>query len=57
MITKGRSRDTGYFGMLDNEWPARKATFEHWLTPENFDAAGKQRMSLRELNAMPRPSA
>jgi RimJ/RimL family protein N-acetyltransferase len=57
MITKGRSRDTAYFGMLDNEWPARKATFEHWLTPENFDAAGKQRMSLRELNAMPRPSA
>ena len=28
MITKGRSRDTAYFSMLDHEWPARKASFE-----------------------------
>jgi RimJ/RimL family protein N-acetyltransferase len=57
MITKGRTRDTAYFSMLDSEWPARKAAFERWLAPENFDAAGKQRTSLRELNAMPRVSA
>jgi RimJ/RimL family protein N-acetyltransferase len=57
MIAKGRNRDTAYFGMLDSEWPARKAAFEHWLTPENFDAAGKQRMSLRELNAAPLQSS
>ena len=25
MITKGRSRDTAYFSMLDREWPVRKA--------------------------------
>jgi RimJ/RimL family protein N-acetyltransferase len=52
MIAKGRTRDTAYFSMLDSEWPARKAAFEKWLTPENFDASGKQRTSLSELNKM-----
>ena len=50
MIGKGRSRDTAYYSMLDGEWPTRKAAFERWLAPENFDAAGKQRVSLSELN-------
>jgi len=51
MIAKGRNRDTAYYSMLDDEWPARKAAFERWLAPENFDGAGKQKMSLSELNA------
>jgi RimJ/RimL family protein N-acetyltransferase len=51
MISKGRSRDTAWFAMLDTEWPARKAAFERWLAPENFDAEGRQRTRLRELNA------
>jgi RimJ/RimL family protein N-acetyltransferase len=50
MIAKGRNRDTAYFSILDGEWPARKAAFERWLAPENFDADGKQRVSLSELN-------
>jgi RimJ/RimL family protein N-acetyltransferase len=49
-IAKGRNRDTAYFSMLDGEWPARKAAFERWLAPENFDVEGKQRVSLSELN-------
>ena len=52
MISKGRTRDTAYYSMLDNEWPARKATFERWLAPENFDAQGRQRTSLSELNGV-----
>jgi RimJ/RimL family protein N-acetyltransferase len=52
MIAKARNRDTAYFSMLDGEWPARKAAFERWLAPENFDAAGKQQVSLSELNAV-----
>jgi RimJ/RimL family protein N-acetyltransferase len=52
MIAKGRNRDTAYFSMLDSEWPARKAAFERWLTPGNFEADGKQRVSLSELNAV-----
>ena len=47
MITKGHSRDTAWFSMTDSEWPARKASFERWLSPENFDQRGRQKISLR----------
>jgi RimJ/RimL family protein N-acetyltransferase len=46
MIIKGRSRDTGWFAMLAADWPARRAVFERWLAPENFDAGGTQRERL-----------
>jgi RimJ/RimL family protein N-acetyltransferase len=52
MIVKGRSRDTAWFAMLDSEWPARKAALERWLDPANFDAQGKQKVSLSELTAI-----
>jgi RimJ/RimL family protein N-acetyltransferase len=42
MIIKGRNRDTAWFSMMDAEWPERKAAFEEWLTPSNFDGEGKQ---------------
>jgi RimJ/RimL family protein N-acetyltransferase len=51
MIAKGRNRDTAYYSMLDSEWPARKAAFERWLAPDNFDPSGRQRVSLSEWNA------
>ena len=40
MIVKGRNRDTAWFAMLDSEWPARKAAYERWLSPDNFDRRG-----------------
>jgi RimJ/RimL family protein N-acetyltransferase len=46
MIVKGRSRDTAWYAMLDGDWPERKARFERWLAPENFDASGQQRVKL-----------
>jgi RimJ/RimL family protein N-acetyltransferase/putative methionine-R-sulfoxide reductase with GAF domain len=46
MILKERSRDTAWFSMLDSEWPARKAAFERWLDPANFDDDGRQRARL-----------
>jgi RimJ/RimL family protein N-acetyltransferase len=49
MIVKGRSRDTAWFAMLDTDWPARKAEFERWLAPENFDAAGRQKTRLMHV--------
>ena len=52
MIVKGRSRDSAWFAMIDTDWPVRKAAFERWLAPDNFDAAGRQRTSLRELNGV-----
>jgi RimJ/RimL family protein N-acetyltransferase len=47
LVVKGRNRDTAWFSMLDNEWPARKANLERWL------AAEPGSVSLRELNAVP----
>jgi RimJ/RimL family protein N-acetyltransferase len=51
MIVKGRNRDTAWFSMLDSEWPTRKAAFERWLDPLNFDASGRQKQSLSALRA------
>ncbi len=51
MIVKARSRDTAWFAMTDADWPARKAAFERWLAPANFDADGRQKTRLSELNA------
>jgi len=48
-IAKGRNRDTAWYSMLDSEWPARKAAFERWLAPDNFDADGRQRTRLNAL--------
>jgi len=49
MIIRGRSRDTAWYSIVDDEWPAIRAAFERWLAPENFDAAGIQRRSLASL--------
>jgi RimJ/RimL family protein N-acetyltransferase len=51
MIIKGRNRDTAWFSMLDSEWPLRRANFERWLAPSNFDPDGQQVLSLSNLNA------
>jgi len=50
MIAKGRNRDNAWFSMLDSEWPERKRNFERWLAPDNFDSAGRQKISLAALN-------
>jgi RimJ/RimL family protein N-acetyltransferase len=46
IVYRQRSRDTTWFSIIDAEWPARKAAFEAWLAPDNFDAAGLQRRPL-----------
>jgi RimJ/RimL family protein N-acetyltransferase len=46
VVYKGRSRDTAWFSITDGEWPVLRTAFERWLSPENFDAQGKQRMAL-----------
>ena len=51
MVVKGRNRDTAWFSLLDREWPAALAAFEHWLAPDNFDPAGRQRTSFSALMA------
>jgi len=48
-VVKGRNRDTAWFSVIDSEWPGIKAAFEQWLDPGNFDADGRQRVSLSGL--------
>ena len=48
-VIKGRNRDTAWFSITDADWPARRAAFEAWLAPENFDSSGLQRRSLAQL--------
>ena len=49
MVVKGRNRDTAWFAITDDEWPAVRAGFRAWLSPDNLDAAGRQRRTLGEL--------
>jgi hypothetical protein len=41
-IVKGRNRDTAWYAITDDEWPAIRAGFQGWLSPENFDSDGQQ---------------
>ena len=45
-LYKGRNRDTAWYSIIDREWPQRKAAFEAWLDPANFDEQGRQRAPL-----------
>lgn len=45
-VIKARNRDTAWYSIIDAEWPSRRAAFEEWLAPGNFDASGAQRRSL-----------
>jgi len=49
VVHKGRNRDTAWYAVIDSEWPVLEATFKHWLDPDNFDAAGKQKTRLSDL--------
>lgn len=51
VIVKGRTRDTSWFSIIDEEWPALRAAYSAWLEPGNFDASGRQRLRLSELTA------
>jgi RimJ/RimL family protein N-acetyltransferase/ribosomal protein S18 acetylase RimI-like enzyme len=50
MVVKGKNRDTAWFSILDGEWPVRAQAFRRWLAPENFDADGRQKLSLSAFN-------
>ena len=47
MVVKGRNRDTAWYAITDADWPAIRAGFAAWLSPDNFDESGQQRRSLR----------
>jgi RimJ/RimL family protein N-acetyltransferase len=54
-VIKGRNRDTAWFSVIDTEWPALSEAYRVWLSPANFDAAGKQQERLSDLTRLVRP--
>jgi RimJ/RimL family protein N-acetyltransferase len=48
MVVKERNRDTVWFAIIDEDWPGVRAVFEAWLSPANFDGAGRQRRRLED---------
>ena len=49
MIVKGRSRDTAWFSLTQEEWPAVREAHARWLAPENFEAGSRQKCALSDL--------
>ena len=50
-IVKGHSRDTAWFSILDSEWPQARSAIETWLSSDNFDEAGNQKLRLSDLTS------
>ena len=46
LTVKGRLRDSAYFSILADEWPARRDKILAWLDPSNFGADGTALTSL-----------
>jgi RimJ/RimL family protein N-acetyltransferase len=49
LVVKGRRRDTAWFSILDDEWPAQRDAIEAWLDDANWDAQGRPKRSLRAI--------
>jgi RimJ/RimL family protein N-acetyltransferase len=52
-VVKGRNRDTAWYAITDDEWPAIRSGYEAWLAPENFDGKDRQKRSLAQLMRAP----
>ncbi|WP_421994827.1 GNAT family N-acetyltransferase [Roseococcus sp.] len=46
LTIKGRRRDTAWFSILEDEWPARRDAIEAWLDDANWDSNGRPKASL-----------
>jgi RimJ/RimL family protein N-acetyltransferase len=51
LVVKGRQRDTAFFSILADEWPARRDAIAAWLDDANWDHAGAPRSSLAAVTA------
>jgi len=49
VIVKGRSRDTDWFAITADRWPAVRQALARWLSADNFDAQGQQIARLQVL--------
>ena len=57
MVAKGKSRDTAWYSITDEEWPALEAGLTGWLAPTNFAADGSQIRTLESFRKAARRPA
>lgn len=55
MIVKGENRDSAWFSITDGDWLALSPAYAAWLDDANFDAEGRQRVSLSDLTGKALP--
>ncbi len=53
LVVRGRTRDTAWYSVIDEEWPALRAAYDAWLAPENFGPDGEQRRALQSFIVSP----
>lgn len=51
LVVKGRRRDTAFFSILADEWPARRDCIAAWLDDANWDHQQRPRSSLSAMTA------
>jgi RimJ/RimL family protein N-acetyltransferase len=54
VVIKGRIRDTAWYSVIADDWPAIRAGTQAWLEPSNFDANGRQQRKLEACIAAAR---
>lgn len=54
-VIKGRLRDTAWFSILAEEWPARRDAIAAWLDDANWNPDGTPKSSLARVPALPLP--
>lgn len=48
-VVKGWQRDVAWFSILRKEWTDRRRAFEGWLSNDNFDESGRQKLRLQDF--------
>ncbi|RYE37079.1 MAG: N-acetyltransferase [Hyphomicrobiales bacterium] len=51
LVVKGLNRDTAWFSIIDKDWVKLRPAYEAWLSPDNFDAEGRQKRRLEDLRS------
>lgn len=48
LIVKGKNRDTAWYSVIDADWPDLNTAYKQWLSDDNFDENGMQKMRLSD---------
>jgi RimJ/RimL family protein N-acetyltransferase len=51
MIFDGKSRDSDWLSIIDDDWAVVKKALKEWLDDGNFDVEGRQRRTLESIRA------